>query len=395
MSKRIVVGITGSIAAYKGLEVIRGFKKRGEKVIGVLTPEAKEFITPLSVSTLSGNPVVVDFFTPKTTPVHLELSKSEIILVVPATYNFINKIATGIADDPLSCAIAASSSTVIFAPCMETRMWENEILQQNIKKLKKLGYHFIEPEVGELSTLKIGKGRLPTPEVIIRKVYQIVKGEGKFSGKRVIVTAGRSEEDIDPVRCITNRASGKLGCAIAEEIAREGGEVVLILGPSGVSVEEYLKVISVRTIEEFMTIIFKELELGCDLLVMSAAIGNYTPVTKYKQKLKSPELELKFRRTQDVLKKVRKNYPKLPIVGFALETENYIENGKKKLEEKKLNLIIVNTPKVMGGEFFKGWIIDRKGEIQEVKEKLKEEAAKEIVEKIHLLIKEKKREERV
>jgi phosphopantothenoylcysteine decarboxylase/phosphopantothenate--cysteine ligase len=269
---------------------------------------------------------------------------------------------------------------------METRMWENEILQQNINKLKKLGYHFIEPEVGKLSTLKIGKGRLVEPGVIVRKVYEIIGKRGKFLGKKIIITAGRSEEDIDSVRCITNRASGKLGYAIAKEIVKEGGEVVLILGPSVVNIEEELKIIKVRTVKEFMSGLFKELELGCDLLVMSAAIGNYTPVTKYSQKLKSPELELKLTRTQDILKEVRKKYPNLCIVGFALETENYIEYGKKKLKDKNLNLIVVNTPEEMGSEFFKGWIIDREEKVYEIKQKSKEEAAKEIVGKLYSLI---------
>ena len=224
--QRIILGITGGIASYKTLEVLRGLKKSGRDVVCVLTENATKFVAPLSFSTLSGNKVITDLFASVVhhdlhhgveKPLHIDLAKSDLILVAPATYNFIGKVASGIADDALSCIIAAADCHVVFVPSMNTKMWENPILSQNIRKLKNLGYYFIEPETGELACEDIGKGRFPAPEYIVERVLSILDSSSILQGKKVIVTAGRTESYIDPVRCLSNKSSGKMGYELARK----------------------------------------------------------------------------------------------------------------------------------------------------------------------------------
>lgn len=382
--KKIVLGVTGSIADYKSLEIVRGFKKKGEDVVCVLTKEATEFVTPLSFSTLSGNPVVTEFFKPYVgTPLHLELAETNLILVAPATYNFIGKIASGIADDPLSCAIASSHSPVIFVPCMDTHMWENRLLHENINKLKSVGYYFIEPEVGELSTLKIGKGRFPEPELIVKEAYRIMRQveaihDLPLRGKKILVTAGRTEEDLDPVRCITNKSSGRMGYAIAEEAQMQGGDVTLISGLSTITPPQGIELIKVRTTSELADAVLSRVH-DSDILIMAAAVADYVPAHYSNKKIKDDSMEVKFKRTEDILKLTRRKKKGLFIVGFSLETDNHIENAKKKLKSKSLDLIATNDVASVGSTESSVTLIDKNLKTKRLPQLPKSEVAKQII----------------
>ncbi|MDI6839286.1 MAG: bifunctional phosphopantothenoylcysteine decarboxylase/phosphopantothenate--cysteine ligase CoaBC [bacterium] len=381
--KKIVLGVTGSIAAYKALEIVRLFKKKGEDIFCVLTREATKFVSPLSFYTLSGNEVIFDFFELKRTPVHVELATLDAILVAPATYNLIGKVASGIADDALSCIIADTRSPVIFAPCMDTGMWENSILQDNIKKLKSLGYHFIEPVIGELSTLQIGKGRFPTPEFIVEETYRILYSSNELNGKKILVTAGRTEEDIDPVRCITNRSSGIMGYALAYEARRRGGDVTLISGPSSRDTPwrvptSGVKLVNVRTTNELELEVLSRASAS-DILIMAAAVADYTPVQQFDKKVKNEYMDIKLKRTHDILKLVRKKNKGLFIIGFSLETDEHIKWAKTKLRDKALNLIVSNDVASIGSNEARVSLINCNLKIKKLPLLPKSEVAKKII----------------
>lgn len=376
--RKIVLGVTGSIAAYKTLEIVRKLKKCGEEVVCVFTLEATKFVTELSFSTLSNNPVVTDFFKFEEQPVHVNLAASDVVLVAPCTYNFIGKIAAGIADDPLSCIIAATNSPVIFAPCMDTGMWENPILQENINKLRNLGYHFIEPDVGELASLKIGKGRFPEPDFIIEKVYEILKPRGELRNKKIVITAGRTEEYIDAVRCITNRSSGRMGYALASEAQLRGGQVTLISGPSSLDPPAGVEFVRVKTTMELEREVLARLS-GADVLIMAAAVANYTPKEYFEKKLKDSQIVIQFKRTADILKLARRRYRKLFIVGFSLEAENHVRRAKEKLKDKTLDVIISNDVVSLDSLETKVTLIDKSFKIKRLPLLSKSEAAKQIM----------------
>ena len=377
--KRIVLGITVSIAAYKALEILRRFKKGGEEIVCVLTPHATKFVTPLSFSTLSGNPVVTGLFEPRNTPIHIELAASDLILVAPCTYNFIGKVANGIADDTLSSVISATKSSVVFVPSMNTNMWENKILQENIKKLKKLGYYFIQPETGELSTNKIGKGRFPDTDLVVKKVYQIIAQAGAtpLQNKRVIVTAGSTQEDLDPIRCITNRSSGRMGYEIAREALARGGDVVLISGPAEIEPPKGVEFVRVRTTKELAQEVLARGDKA-HILIGTSAVADFTPVHYENKKIKADKLTLKLEKTQDILKLVRRKYKKLFIVGFSLESDNVIERAKAKLKEKSLDLIVANPLSSLGGFETQITLIDRNLKLKKLPLLSKSEASKQI-----------------
>ncbi len=380
--KRIILGITGSIAAYKAIEILREFKKGGEDVICVLTSEATKFVTPFSLSTLSGNSVITGLFEPRNTPIHINLAASDVILVAPCTYNFIGKVASGIADDTLSSVISATTAPVVFVPSMHTNMWENKILQENIKKLKKLGYYFMQPETGRLSTGKVGKGRFPDSDSIVKKVYQIINQNAKtdlsLQGKRIIVTAGGTQEDLDPVRCITNKSSGRMGYEIARESIAQGGDVVLISGHTEIEPPKGVELIKVRTTEELANEVLTQAS-NAHILIGTAAVADYTPVNYENNKIKADKLTIKFKKTQNILKLVRKKYKKLFIVGFALETDNLVDRAKAKLKEKSLDLIIANSVSSLGGLNTQVTLIDKNSKAKKLPVLPKSEAAKQIV----------------
>lgn len=392
--KKIILGITGGIAAYKACDILRKLKKLGAQVIVVMTENAKKFITPLTLETLSGNEVVTEMF-PERRFVgvrHVDLAGwADLILIAPATANIIGKIRSGIADDILTTIVISSKAPVLIAPAMNVNMYENPIFQENLSYLQKLGYKFVEPEVGELASGIVGKGRLAEPEIIVGEVVKILTKEKDLEGKSIIVTAGRTEEPLDPVRYLSNRSSGKMGYAIAQEAYERGAKVTLISGPSNLPVPSGVNFVQVKTAKEMLDAV-KSTFRKVDALIMSAAVSDFSPTLISKEKIKKggEEIVLKLKPTVDILKEMGKQKKQKILVGFSLETEDEIKNAKKKLAEKNLDLIVVNNPNVPGAGFEvdtnQVTLIDKRGKIEKLPLLSKREVAGKILDKVKLLL---------
>ncbi len=345
--RRIVLGITGSIAAYKAIEVMRELQKRGALVKVALTPSAKEFVSPLTLEVLSGSKVYGEVIPKSSKEIeHTELSSwGELLLIAPATANTIAKIACGIADTPV-CELALCMGKGIVAPAMNSRMYENPITQENLKKLFSLGWEVVEPAVGELACGEYGKGKLaPVEDIVDSATYWFYPK--LLKGKKVVITAGPTREYIDPVRFISNPSSGKMGFALAKVAAAMGGEVVLITGKSPLRTPYKVRRVDVETVEEMRETVLREVE-NADLFVSAAAVGDYRPKEFSKEKIKKEkgELLLPLVKTPDILKEVaQKKGKELVVVGFAAETEKIKDNALKKLKEKGLDLIVANDVK--------------------------------------------------
>ena len=350
--KRIVLGVTGCIAAYKSAYLVRDLIKRGAEVKVVMTPAATEFITPLSLSTLSNNNVIVNTFpdSPNSdTSIntwHIDLAQwADLIVIAPATVNTVAKIACGFADNALTTLVSAARSLVLIAPAADVDMYQNPITQENILKLESLGYFIIPAEEGELASGLSGFGRLADLNKILDTVELLLSNHKKdLPGKRILVTAGPTYEDIDPVRFIGNRSSGKMGYAVAKASYLRGAEVTLISGPSSENVYPEIKKINVRSADEMKKLVEKELRNN-DILIMASAVADYKPAKTESKKLKKEQKlsELKLSPTEDILASIKKD--KKIVVGFALETDNELTNAKKKLKEKDLDLMILNSLK--------------------------------------------------
>jgi phosphopantothenoylcysteine decarboxylase/phosphopantothenate--cysteine ligase len=344
--REIVLGVTGGIAAYKAAEFVRLLAKEEAGVHVVMTRNAREFISPLTFQTLSGNPVVSDPFAliEGEKIGHIALADlAELIVVLPATANIIGKIANGIADDFLSTMVMASTAPVLFVPSMNVNMWQNSAVQKNIQMLLERGYHFMEPGEGELACHWYGKGRLPELGDVIEKMKDLFTPKD-LKGECVLVSAGPTQEPIDPVRFITNHSTGKMGFALAKVAKRRGAEVILITGPTRLSLSGgNVEIFSVRTAEEMRQAVLKHLE-KCSVVIKAAAVSDYRPVEVSEHKLKKADLyqTLKLERTKDILEEVGKKKGNRILVGFAAETEDLITNARKKLVEKNLDLIIAN-----------------------------------------------------
>jgi phosphopantothenoylcysteine decarboxylase/phosphopantothenate--cysteine ligase len=396
--KKIILGITGGIAAYKACDVVRRLKKLGAQVIVVMTENAKKFITPLTFETLSGNEVVTETFPEKrfVGVRHVDLAGwADLILIAPATANIIGKIRSGIADDILTTIVISSKAQVLIAPAMNVNMYENPIFQENLSYLQKLGYKFVEPEVGELASGIVGKGRLAEPETILGEVVKILTKEKDLEGKSIIVTGGRTEEPLDPVRYLSNRASGKMGYAIAQEAYERGAKVTLISGPSNISLPSGLDFIPVRTAQEMLSAVRSAFKKA-DALIMASAVSDFSPTLISKEKIKKGEEEilLKLKPTVDILKEMGKQKKQKILVGFSLETEDEIKNAKKKLAEKNLDLIVVNNPNVPGAGFEvdtnQVTLIDKRGKIEKLPLLSKKEVASKILDKVQSLLRKSK-----
>ena len=347
--KSVLIGITGGIAAYKIASLVRLFKKSRWNVIVAMTKNAMEFVTPLTFETLSGNPVITDSFE-RSLPVygsmeHISLADSiDAFVCAPATGNIIAKAATGLADDILSTTILAlkKETPKIICPAMNVRMYENPATQENLRMLRSRGFIIIEPDSGELACGVEGRGRLPREEVIFGYTEREVSGK-PLAGKKIIVTSGATIEDIDPVRYITNHSSGKMGLAVAEECWRLGADVHLISGRDAVS---GVLVPQERVIgaEEMKNAVLKRVkEEGTDLVIMAAAVADYTPEQKESKKIKKGEgmLTLRLKRTSDIIS-VIKNESDVPIMGFAAESENILDYAREKLKKKGISMIVAN-----------------------------------------------------
>lgn len=353
--KKILLCITGGIAAYKACEIIREIRKNHAEVQVVITDAATKFITPLTLATLSEKPVLEDIFADQLSSptVHIDAARwADAILVCPATANTIGKVAAGISDNLLTTLIMAATVPVIFCPAMNKEMYRNAIFQKNMALLKEHGYHFVKSEEGELACGEYGWGRLADSVQIFNRLKKVLLGTNELSGKKVLITAGRTEEPIDPVRIFTNYSSGKMGFALAEAAALKGAEVTLISGPNELMPFEDVRLIRIQTSHQMAEAV--EQEVGAhDIVIMSAAVADFTPAHFSDQKIKKADSlsSFEFKRTKDILKSVGKNKGSKIVVGFAVETENEKENSLKKLREKNLDLIIVNNPKNEGAAF--------------------------------------------
>jgi phosphopantothenoylcysteine decarboxylase/phosphopantothenate--cysteine ligase len=347
MSKKcVVVGVSGGVAVYKALDVISTLKKQDIDIHVIMTESATEFVTPLSFQSLSQNMVVTDMFAePKAWEIqHISLAKrADLMLIVPATANIIGKVANGIADDMLSTTIMATKAPVVFAPAMNTNMYENVIVQENLTKLKRLGYSFIEPASGRLACGDVGKGKLADTKLISQYVISMLNDQKDLVGKKVLVTAGPTVSDIDPVRFISNRSSGKMGFAIAEEARDRGADVVLVAGPSDIPDPFGIKTVRVRTNEQMMNAVLEDFDVS-DIVIKSAAVADYKPKEYHDKKIKKTEgdLSIEFVRDNDILKTLGDRKKNQILVGFAAESNDLIENASGKLKRKNLDYIVAN-----------------------------------------------------
>ncbi len=355
--KKILLGVTGSIAAYKAAFLVRLLVKEGAEVKVVMTDAAKEFITPLTLSVLSKNPVLSEFSKQGTGEWnnHVELGLwADLMIIAPATADSIAKMANGICDNLLLATYLSARCPVLVAPAMDLDMLKHPSTQQNIQRLISFGNEIIEPTDGELASGLIGEGRMEEPEVIIERLSEKFSGNLPLSKKKILVTAGPTYESIDPVRFVGNRSSGKMGFAIAEEFARNGAEVILVTGPSAEIIHnKTIHRIDVESSDEMYKAALNYFP-GVDVAVMSAAVADYKPEQVADQKIKKTgaEMELKMVRTKDILAELGNQKKKNQfLVGFALETNNEIEHAKEKLRKKNLDMIVLNSLNDEGAGF--------------------------------------------
>lgn len=345
-SKCVVIGVTGGIAVYKALDIVSSLRKNYIETRVIMTDSATEFISPITFQAISQNIVTTNMFEePKAWEIqHISLAKkADLFLVAPATANIIGKIANGIADDMLSTTIMATKAKVIFAPAMNTNMYTNPIVQQNIKKLKELGYQFIEPDSGRLACGDIGAGKLPKPEVIVEKVLSELYDKKDLTGKNVLISAGPTKAPIDPVRFITNKSTGKMGYEIAREARDRGANVTLVSGPTNEVAPLDVNVINIETNEEMYNEFLKYYD-NADIVIKAAAVADYKAKEYSTQKIKkkSDDLEVLFERDRDILMTLGQKKKNQILVGFAAESENLIENAKSKIQRKNLDYIVAN-----------------------------------------------------
>jgi phosphopantothenoylcysteine decarboxylase/phosphopantothenate--cysteine ligase len=350
----IVLGVTGGIACYKAVELVRLLVKTGYRVQVIMTRGAMEFVTPLTFQTISGNPVATETFnlTQESEIGHINLADSaDLFVIAPATANVIGKFANGIADDLLTTVLMATQAPVLIAPAMNVHMYENPILQENLRKLRRLGYHLMEPAEGFLACGYEGKGRLPDAEKIAQAIDSLLKKRDLGSVK-LLITAGPSREPLDPVRYISNRSSGKMGYALARAAVRRGAEVTLISGPTALEPPAGARLVSVTTAAEMRDAVIKEFA-QCTVIVMAAAVADYRPAMVADRKMKRGKepVELRLEPNPDILKELSDKRDGKFLVGFAAETEELTANAEKKLREKNLDMIIANNVAEVGSGF--------------------------------------------
>ena len=346
MNKKILYIICGGISAYKSLETIRLFKKNGAEIKTILTNSAKEFITPLSVASLSQGKVYSDLFSVEneTEMDHIALSRwADVILIAPATANTISKLAQGTTDDLASTVVLASNKEIYLAPAMNVRMWEHQSTKQNLKKLINYGYKLIGPEIGEMACGEYGEGKMSEPDKISNEINNYFLNLKKNNKLKALVTAGPTNEYIDPVRFITNKSSGKQGYEIAKSLSKKGFDTTLILGPTNLKIDSDVKLIEVETADEML--LETQKNLPANVAVLSAAVADFKINKKYKYKIKKQDsLNLNLEKNVDILSYVSNHNSMRPelVVGFAAETDNVENNAKTKLNNKNCDWIIAN-----------------------------------------------------
>ncbi|SHJ04308.1 bifunctional phosphopantothenoylcysteine decarboxylase/phosphopantothenate--cysteine ligase CoaBC [Lutispora thermophila] len=389
-NKNILLGVTGGIAAYKSCDLVSRLVKAEANVDVIMTKNAVNFINPLTFQALSSNQVIVDMFKePKYWEIqHVSLAKkADLVIIAPATANIIGKIANGIADDMLTTTIMATKAPVVFAPAMNCNMYANNIVQSNIEKLKELGYKFIEPGEGRLACGDIGKGKMAEPEDIVDYINRLLDKKRDFEGKTVIVTAGPTREAIDPVRFISNHSTGKMGYAVAEKAAERGAKVYLISGPTALKAPDGVIMIPVSSAKDMQSKIMEHFD-EAQIIIKSAAVADYAPATVHDHKIKKSgeSLTIELVKNPDILYELGKIKGDKVLVGFAMETQNLIENAKEKVTKKNLDFIVANDLFTEGAGFASDTnvvkIIHKNGVVEELPKMTKLQLADEILDRI-------------
>ena len=374
---KVVLGVTGCIAAYKAIEVMRGLQKGGASVRVILTRSAQKFVAPLTFEALSGENVLTDMFPsrPDVDFPHIRIvQNAQLLAVVPATANILGKFAHGIADDLLSTAYLSCAAPVLLAPAMNVEMWNNQAVRENVEILVRRGHHIVEPEAGTLACGMEGEGRLADVGAIVSRILELVKCDGELAGLRVLVTAGPTVEDIDPVRFLSNRSSGKMGYAVATAARLRGASVVLVSGPTALPAPPGIEVVRVQSASEMKEAVLRFYP-SADIVVKAAAVSDYRPVSSAARKMKrGPEnLTLDLTPNDDILALLGSRKSSQVLIGFAAETGDIVDNAREKLIRKKLDLIVANdvSKRVFGEDSATVHIISPSGEDEILREQSK------------------------
>jgi phosphopantothenoylcysteine decarboxylase / phosphopantothenate---cysteine ligase len=386
----LVLGVTGGIACYKAVELVRLLIKDDFLVQVIMTRAAMEFVTPLTFQAISGRPVASETFslTQESEIGHINLADcADLFVIAPATANMVGKIAAGIADDLLTTVLMATQAPVLIAPAMNVHMYENQILQENLRKLRRFGYHIMEPAEGYLACGYEGKGRLPEPEDILQEIRRLIKKKDLI-GEKFLITAGPNREPLDPVRFLSNRSSGKMGYALARTALRRGADVALVSGPTKLEPPAGARLIPVTTAAEMRQAVLQEFP-WCSAVIMAAAVSDYRPVNFAHRKIKRGKgpMELRLEPNPDILTELGAKKNGKVLVGFAAETEDLMVNAEKKLREKNLDMVIANNVTEEGSGFDVdtnvATILDRRGAVRSLPLMSKDELAEQIID--HLL----------
>ncbi|NJC87525.1 MAG: bifunctional phosphopantothenoylcysteine decarboxylase/phosphopantothenate--cysteine ligase CoaBC [Desulfuromonas sp.] len=394
--KQILLGVSGGIAAYKAVELLRLLVKAGADVQVVMTRHAREFVGPLTFQTLSGNPVHSELFNliQEQEIGHISLAdRADLCIVAPATANIIGKVAHGLADDLLTTTLMATKAPVLFVPAMNVNMWENPLYLENQARLEQHGYHFMTPAVGELACGWEGQGKLPDPAAIFDFAQNLV-GSRDLAGRTVLITAGPTREEVDPVRYLTNHSSGKMGYAIARAARNRGARVILVSGPVDLTPPEKVDVVQITTAWEMHAAVMARCD-DADVIVKAAAVADFRPLERETGKMKKgdrSQLTLELARNPDILADLGAKRGRALLVGFAAETDDLLVNARKKLDDKRVDLIVANDVSEAGAGFGSDTIIvmflDRHGNIEELPCLPKEEVADRLLDRIQLMLEE-------
>jgi len=389
--KFVLVGVTGSIAAYKAVSLVRLLKKQGANVQVIMTKSAQEFVKPLTFQVVSQNPVITDMFaTPSRWDVeHVSLAdRADVFLVAPATANIIGKMSSGIADDMLTSTLLATKAKIVIVPAMNVNMYENSITRYNMDFLRQSGIYVMEPEEGYLACGYTGRGRFPDPEDIVKRVEVLLGQDGDLKGKKILITAGPTREPIDPVRFITNHSSGKMGYALAKRAVIRGGKVVLVSGPTNIAAPDGLhKFIPIETAKEMYDAVMDHFDWA-DMVIKSAAVADYSPKFYASNKIKKREgsMAIDLKRNPDILKSLGARKTHQILVGFAAETCDAEKNALNKLREKNLDFIVLNDVTAEGAGFTSDTnvvkILYKEGKTEELPKMLKSSLADKILDRI-------------
>jgi phosphopantothenoylcysteine decarboxylase/phosphopantothenate--cysteine ligase len=374
---KVALGVTGCIAAYKAIEVMRGLQKAGVSVQVILTRSAAEFVTPLTFESLSAQNVITDMFQPGQNRDihHISVAQSiQLLAVVPATANILGKFAHAIADDFLSTLYLSTPAPVLLAPAMNVEMWRHTAVRANVEALKARGHYFVNPEPGPLACGMEGEGRLAAVEVIVSRILEALQQGGSLDGLKILVTAGPTVEDIDPIRFLSNRSSGKMGYAVAEAARRRGAAVFLVSGPTALSAPPGVQRIDVRSAAQMKEAVLR-LYPEVDIVVKAAAVADYRPVETAPQKIKKGKEDtvLRLARTDDILEILGKEKKGQVLVGFAAETEKLLDAARSKLTRKNLDLLVANDVSggVFGADSSTVHILNRRGETTTIQDQSK------------------------